>query len=190
MVFSPNSFTGAPYNTLATLTNPPDSTAVDEAKLLAKVATRFPGVTSVRVKDALEAIDELVGKLIAAIRGASLVTLFSAILVLAGALGAGQQARIYDAVILKTLGATRAILIRAYVIEYAMIALFSAIFGLIAGDLLAQTIVTKLMKLGYHGLTQQSYGVALLGVIGTIGLGLVGTWRVLGQKPARHLHSL
>ena len=113
-----------------------------------------------------------------------------AILVLAGALGAGQQARIYDAVILKTLGATRAILIRAYVIEYAMIALVSALFGLIAGDLLAQTIVTKLMKLGYQGLTQQSYGVALLGVIGTIGLGLVGTWRVLGQKPARHLHSL
>ena len=190
MVFSPNSFAGAPYNTLATLTNPPEASAVDEARLLAKVAARFPGITSVRVKDALEAIDELVGKLIAAIRGASLVTLFSAILVLAGALGAGQQARIYDAVILKTLGATRAMLIRAYVIEYAMIAVFSAIFGLIAGDILAQTIITKLMKLGYHGLTRQAYGVAILGVIGTIGLGLIGTWRVLGQKPARHLHSL
>ena len=143
-----------------------------------------------RVKEALEAIDDLVGKLIAAIRGASLVTLTSAILVLAGALGAGQQARLYDAVILKTLGATRPQLIRAYLMEYGAIAGFSALFGLVAGSLVAEAIVTKVMKLSYAGLDSNTCFVALLTAGLAALLGLLGTWQILGEKPARHLRAL
>ena len=190
MVFSPDTFAGAPSTTLATLTNPPASTPLQEAALLATLAERFPGITSVRVKEALEAIDDLVGKLIAAIRGASLVTLTSAILVLAGALGAGQQARLYDAVILKTLGATRPQLIRAYLMEYGAIAGFSALFGLVAGSLVAEAIVTKVMKLSYAGLDSNTCFVALLTAGLAALLGLLGTWQILGEKPARHLRAL
>ena len=190
MVFSPNTFAGAPSTTLATLTNPPGSTPLQEAQLLSTLAERFPGITSVRVKEALEAIDDLVGKLMTAIRGASLVTLTSAILVLAGALGAGQQARLYDAVILKTMGATRPQLIRAYLMEYGLIAGFSALFGLIAGSQVANAIVTKVMKLSYAGLDGNTCLVALLTASLATLLGLIGTWKVLGEKPARHLRAL
>lgn len=190
LVFSPNTFAGAPATTLATLTNPPTSTPLQEATLLSTLAERFPGITSVRVKDALEAIDDLVGKLIAAIRGASLVTLTAAILVLAGALGAGQQTRLYDAVILKTLGATRPHLITACLIEYGVIGLCSALFGLLAGSLVAQAVVTKVMKLSYAGLDLKTCLLALGAAALSALLGLLGTWRVLGEKPARHLRAL
>ena len=190
MVFSPNTFAGAPATTLATLTNPPAATPVEEAKLLSTLAERFPGITSVRVKEALEAIDDLVGKLIAAIRGASLVTLTAAVLVLAGALGAGQQTRLYDTVILKTLGATRPQLITACLLEYGMIALFSALFGMLAGSLVAQAVVTKVMKLSYAGLDLHSAVLALGAALIAAMLGLLGTWRVLGEKPSRHLRAL
>ena len=190
MVFSPNTFAGAPSTTLATLTNPKGSTALQEADLLSTLAERFPGITSVRVKEALEAVDDLVGKLITAIRGASLVTLVSAILVLAGALGAGQQARLYDAVILKTLGATRPQLIRSALMEYGVIAGFSALFGLVAGSLIAQAIVTKIMKLSYAGLDLNTCLTAFVTAALAALLGLLGTWQVLGEKPARHLRAL
>ena len=190
MVFSPNTFAGAPSTTLATLTNPPTATPLQEADLLSTLAERFPGITSVRVKEALEAIDDLVGKLIAAIRGASLITLTSAILVLAGALGAGQQARLYDAVILKTLGATRPQLIRSALVEYTIIASFSATFGLVAGSLVAQAVAIKIMKLGYAGLDTTTVLTAALAAVIAIVLGLLGTWQVLGEKPARHLRAL
>ena len=71
-------------------------------------------VTAVRVKDALDAIGGIIANLVLAIRGASAVTLLAAALVLGGALAAGHRHRIYDAVILKTLGATRARLLAAY----------------------------------------------------------------------------
>ncbi len=71
------------------------------------MARTFPAVTTVRVKDALEAIGGIVRNLVLAVRGASVVTLIAAVLVLGGALAAGHRHRVYDAVVLKTLGATR-----------------------------------------------------------------------------------
>ena len=69
--------------------------------------TEFPTVTAVRVHEALEAVGKVVLDLTLAIRGASAITLIAAVLVLAGALAAGHRHRVYDAVVLKTLGATR-----------------------------------------------------------------------------------
>ena len=67
----------------------------------------FPAVTTVRVKDAIEAVGDIVRNLVLAVRGASMVALVAAMLVLGGALAAGHSYRVYDAVVLKTLGATR-----------------------------------------------------------------------------------
>ena len=114
MVFSPNTFRGAPHTVLATLALAPGATAADEAALLKAAAAAYPTVTSVRVKDALQAIDNVVSQLAIAIQGASSVALFASLLVLAGALAAGHRARLYDAVVLKTLGATRWRLLAAY----------------------------------------------------------------------------
>ena len=132
LVFSPNAFKGAPHTHIATLTEShPD--AAGDARIIKAVADAFPMVTSVRVREALETIGTVVTNLVLAIRGASAVTLISAILVLGGALAAGHRHRVYDAVILKTLGATRARLLGAYALEYLMIGFATAVFGVIAG---------------------------------------------------------
>ena len=86
-------------------------TAAQEVEVIRAVSANFPSVTAVRVKEALEAIGALVTNLVLGIRAASAVTLLAAALVLGGALAAGHSHRVYDAVILKTLGATRGRLI-------------------------------------------------------------------------------
>ena len=120
-----------------------------DARIIKSVADAFPMVTSVRVREALETIGTVVTNLVLAIRGASAVTLISAILVLGGALAAGHRHRVYDAVILKTLGATRARLLGAYALEYLMIGFATAVFGVIAGSIAAWLIVTRLMTLSF-----------------------------------------
>ncbi|MEP3671992.1 MAG: FtsX-like permease family protein, partial [Hyphomicrobiales bacterium] len=80
-----------------------------------------------------------------AIRGASGVTLLSSILVLAGALAAGHRTQIYDAVILKTLGATRAQLIKAYLIQYILLGTITATFGILSGTLASWFVVENIM---------------------------------------------
>ncbi|HEV7876516.1 ABC transporter permease [Bradyrhizobium sp.] len=189
LVFSPHAFKGAPHTNVATLTEAHSDPAGD-AKIIKSVADAFPMVTSVRVREALETIGAVVTNLVLAIRGASAVTLISAILVLGGALAAGHRHRVYDAVILKTLGATRARLLGAYALEYLMIGLATAIFGVAAGSVAAWLIVTRLMTLGFIWQAGSAAGVVAAALIVTVGLGLAGTLVALNQKPATVLRNL
>src|SRR5205807_2344293 len=81
LVFSPGTFAGAPHAEVATLTYPKSSSPADEAAILTAVASAFPGVTTIRVKEVLETVGNLVRDLMLAVRGASAVTLLAAILV-------------------------------------------------------------------------------------------------------------
>jgi len=189
LVFSPNTFRGAPHTHIATLTEPQASPAMDAA-LVKAVADAFPMVTTVRVREALDTVGAVVTNLTLAIRGASAVTLLSAIMVLGGALAAGHRHRVYDAVILKTLGATRARLLGAYALEYLMIGLATAVFGVFAGSIAAWLIVTRLMNLGFAWQSGSAAGVVLAALIVTVGLGLLGTLVALTQKPATVLRNL
>jgi putative ABC transport system permease protein len=190
MVFSPNTFTGAPHTHLATLRFPDGGSPSEEGAVLRAVAERYPTVTTVRVKDALDAIGTLVGELLVAIRGASAITLIAAALVLGGALAAGHRHRVYDAVILKTLGATRARLIGAYAIEYGLLGAATALFGVLSGSLTGWLIVSELMHLRFQWLPVPALLSAAGAVVVTVVLGLAGTWSALGQKPAPVLRSL
>jgi putative ABC transport system permease protein len=190
MVFSPNTFAGAPHTHLATVTFPNEAGTAREAAILRDTAKAFPLVTSVRVKDALEAVNTIVAQLVTAIRGASSIALAASLLVLAGALAAGHRARLYDAVVLKTLGATRARLIGAYALEYGVLGLATALFGLLAGTMAAWLIVTRVMNLSFTFEPAGALVAASLAVVAAIGLGLLGTLRILGQKPAPYLRNL
>lgn len=190
MVFSPHAFDGAPHTHLATLTYDGGGTPAQETAVIRAVAQDYPMVTSVRVKDALDAIGGLIGNLVLAIRGASGLTLVVAALVLGGALAAGHRHRVYDAVILKTLGATRLRLLGAYAIEYMLLGLATAVFGVLAGSAASWLIVTELMHLKFAWQPVPALAAAAAAVLVTIGLGLAGTFSALGQKPAPVLRNL
>jgi putative ABC transport system permease protein len=190
LVFSPNTFRNAPHTVLATLTFDHNVGAEAEIKLLKETAAAFPAITTVRVKEALDAINAIVADLALAIRGASLVTLIASVLVLAGALAASHHNRVYDAVILKTLGATRGRLVLAYGLEYAILGIVTAVVATAAGGVAAAYVVTNVMRFRFEfdpSAAALAVGVA---IVLTVAFGLVGTWRALGEKPARILRNL
>jgi putative ABC transport system permease protein len=189
MVFSPNTFRGAPHAWLATLTDPGASDAVENA-LMRTVTNTYPAVTSIRVKDALDVAAGLVAQLAVAVRAASSIALAVSVLVLAGAIAAGNRARIHDAVVLKTLGARRSLLIRAYLYEYVLLALSAAVFGLAAATAASWYVVTEIMKMPFAFLPGTAFSTVLIALVITAGTGLAGTWSILGQKAAPVLREL
>ncbi len=190
LVYSPGTFSSAPHTHIATLTYPNGSSVEQEDKLLKAAADAFPMVTTVPVKEAIEAVAKLVQNLALGIRGASLITLLAAVLVLGGALAAGRRNRVYDAVILKTLGATRGRLLAAYGLEYLILGLATAIFGVAAGSIAAALVVTKVMNLSFVWLPGPAAAAAAIALFVTVALGLLGTFSALGQKPAAVLRNL
>jgi putative ABC transport system permease protein len=190
LVFSPGSFAGAPHTDIATLTFSDGGTSGEETALIKALADAFPTVSAVRVKDALDALDHIVSNLVLALRGASSVTLIAAALVLGGALAAGQRFRIYDAVVLRTLGATRLRLLAAYALEYLLIGLAAVLFGVAAGSLAADLVVTRIMEFPFVWVAAQATGAAVAALLVTVVLGLAGTFAALGHKPAEVLRNL
>lgn len=190
MVFSPNAFAGAPYSELFTLAyDAPDAEARD-AKIAREVARRFPTIASVRVKDALVAIDKIAGQLAMAARYASGVAIVTAMLALASAVASGQRARLYDAVVLKTLGATRRWLAGAYALEFAALGVIASLIAVVAGSAAAFVMVEGLMKIDFVFQPVTVAATVLVALALTIGLGLAGTWRTLSKRPGPELRNL
>jgi putative ABC transport system permease protein len=183
MVFSPSMFKSAPHAWLATLSDP-SASAPQEGAILNAVTKNYPAITSVRVKDALALANGFVAQFATAVRVAASIALIVSVLVLAGALAAGNRTRVRDAVILKMLGATRRTLVSAFVLEYLMIGLITALFALLAGTLGAWLVIVKLMNLTFYPEPMVAILTVGLSLILTIGMGLAGTWRILGQKSA------
>jgi len=189
-VFSPNTFAGAPHSFLSTLTSGEQGDDSFDGRLLKRLAQDYPAVTAVRIRDVLNTVNTLISQLSTAIRAAASIALISSVLVLAGALAAGNRERVHDAVVLKTLGATRPTLIRTLVMEYALLGLATAIFAILAGSLAAWFVISVIMKFQFVLLPGVAGGTVLAALSFTIILGLVGTWRILGQKAAPVLREL
>ncbi len=199
MVFSPNTFAGAPHAHLATLTlednvaqDAEERTALDarDGAIVRAIAAQYPAVTTVRVREALDTVNRLIGQLATAIRSAAAVALIASVLVLGGALAAGNRARVHDAVVLKTLGATRGRLVRAFVYEYAILGLVTAVFALAAGSAAAWFVVSRIMEFSYTFDPAVAGFTVLAALMMTVGFGLIGTWRILGRKAAPVLREL
>jgi putative ABC transport system permease protein len=110
--------------------------------------------------------------------------------VLGGALAAGHRNRVYDAVILKTLGATRGRLVGAYALEYLLLGLATGVFGVAAGSISAWLVVTEVMNFTFVWLPGPAMVAATAALALTLAFGLIGTFTALGHKPAPVLRNL
>ncbi len=124
-----------------------------------------------------------------AVRVAGSITLLAGALVLAGALATAQRARILEAVILKTLGATRRRILTAHFAEYLILAGAAALLAVVLGSAAAWFTLRQVMEVSFTfswGAVLQALGVA----IGLVLLfGAVGTWRVLNAPAVPYLRS-
>ncbi len=189
LVFSPNTLAGAPTNALATVTLPKDADVAREAQVARAMTKAYPTATAIRVRDAIEAFNEVFAKVMMAVRVAGGVTLIAGALVLAGALATAQRRRIQEAVILKALGATSGRILAAHAIEYVLLALVTAGFAVLLGSLAAWATLEFIMDVRFTfswTAVAQALGLASLLVLL---FGGFGTWRALRARPVPYLRS-
>ncbi|NNG02909.1 MAG: FtsX-like permease family protein, partial [Inquilinus sp.] len=185
LVFSPTPLNAAPHTFLATVQATPEA----ELAVQRAVTTEFPNVTTVRVREALETVNDIMRKIGTAVRATAGITLFAGTLVLAGAIAAGHRRRVYDSVVLKVLGATRATVLRAFAIEYGLLGLVTAAIAALVGTIAAWAVLTWVMEVDWVFLPGAVVGTTLLCAGITIAFGFLGTWRALGQKAAPLLRN-
>jgi putative ABC transport system permease protein len=185
LVASPGLLEAAPHTHIATLRGDP----ARDAAVLRALTDAFPNISGIRVRDALEAVAALLGRVGVAMSATGGVTLLAGGLVLAGAIAAGQRQRVRDAVVLKTLGATRAQIRAAWRVEYALIGLVAGGLAAVAGSLAAWAVVRLVMRAEWV-LLPGTLAVTVLGcMLLTLGCGQIGGALALRARAAPLLRN-
>ena len=180
IVFDQNSLKGAPHGHLATAKADIDA----EANLFRDVTNKFANISVIRMKEALQTVSRILEQLSSAVSATSSITLVAGVLVLAGAFAAGHRKRVYDAVILKVLGATRKDIFKTFLLEYALLGFVTSVIAAFAGWLAAYLVITELLEAKWISLPYTIAATILISVAVTLAFGLMGSWRALGEKVA------
>ncbi len=180
VIFAPGTLEGAPHAHVASAQVPADQ----ETNLYQAVTSTFANISAIKVREILETIQDILGRLSLAIRSTAGLAILSGVLVLAGAVAAGFRRRLYDAVILKVLGATRGDVARAYLLEYALLGLVTGAIACGIGWVTAYMVITEVMQGVWTPLPGTMLAIVAGAVAATVVVGLGGTWSALSQKVA------
>ena len=187
LLFSPGSLDDVPHNLSATIVM--DDRAAD-ARVREAVAGRFPSTSLVPVRDVLEQVGEVAAGVSLAIAWAASAAILAGIAVLAGTSSAMREARTYDGVILRVLGATRRQLLRLQALEFLLLAALVTLVALALGLIGAWLIVTRLFDFTW---APDPIAVAVTVAVGlavVLAVGLAGSLPSLGARPSRALRQL
>ena len=185
LVFSPAPLNAAPHTHLTTVT----MEGAQESAFAREIAIAYPNVTIIRVKEAIQTASSILTNIGLAVRSMSAITLIAGILVLAGAMASGHRARVYDAVVMKVLGATRRRIMLAYALEYAFMGFGAAVIAAAAGTLASWGLVAGAMQANWIFLPVTLALTILGAVVLTVILGLIGTFAALSTPAAPVLRS-
>lgn len=185
MVFSPGIISQAPMTYIATAHLADEQ----EIPLERAVVGELPNVSAIRVKEVLEGVNEILANVAVAVRVIAVVAIIAGVLVLSGAIAAGHRKRIYDAVVLKVLGATRRDLISAYALEYGILGLVTAGIATLLGTAAAWFVMTRLMEAPWAFAAEPAIITIVAALACTVGAGMIGTWAALNKKAAPLLRN-
>ena len=185
MAMSPGVLAGAPHTHIATVYAEPSA----EAGLLRELAGAYPNITAIRVRDAIDRVSEALGQLAEATRWGASVTLVTGIVVLVGAAAAGERRRVYEAAVLKTVGAARGLILRSFALRSALLGAAAGIVALAAGVIAAWAVMVFVMDAPYRFEPVSALVIVAGGALASLVAGLVFAVRPLAARPAQVLRA-
>ncbi len=182
---NPAALSGAPHSFISTVYAAPEA----EAAILRDLASAYPNITAIRVRDAIDRVSDVLAGLAAATSYGAAATLLTGFLVLIGAAAAGTNARTYEAAVLKTLGATRRRILISFATRAALLGLAAGLVALGAGIAGGWAVSRFVMDTDYAIIWPSALAIIAGGVLATLLAGLAFAWGPLAARPAQVLRA-
>jgi len=178
MIFSPGTLTGYPTTYLTSF-----YLATENKSSLNTLVKDFPAITLLEVDAILQQFKTILGQLTAAVNYLLYFALLAGFSVLFAAVYSSLDERIYEGALLRTLGAERQLLIKAYLIEFALLGLIAGGLAVALSNILSYLLYAYVLHLDYSLNTQLWVAVPMVSAICIMLIGLWGVSRVLKQSP-------
>lgn len=185
MAMDPAALQGAPHGWIATVYAEPQA----EAAILRDLATAWPNITAIRVKDAIERVSEALAAIARATAIAAGVTLLTGLVVLVGAAAAGERARVHEAAVLKTLGATRATVLASFALRSALTGAAAGAVAVGFGAAAGWAVMRFVMEGTFRFAPLPALAIVAGGALATLVAGLLFALRPLSARPAQVLRA-
>jgi putative ABC transport system permease protein len=185
LTMNPSALAGAPHTFISTVYAEEQA----EATILRDLATAYPNITAIRVRDAIDRVSAVLASLAAATSYGALATLLTGFIVLIGAAAAGSEARTFEAAVLKTLGASRRQIAASFILRAAMLGLFAGSVALFAGTLGGWAVSTYVMETDFTLIWPSALMIIAGGILATVLAGLGFALKSLNARPAHILRS-
>jgi putative ABC transport system permease protein len=185
LTLNPGAVAGAPHSFIATVYA--DESA--EAAILRDLSNAYPNITAIRVRDAIDSVSEILRGLAAATSWGAGAALLTGFLVLIGAAAAGVGARTYEAAVLKTLGASRARILRSFALRSALLGAGAGTVALGAGIAGAWAVAHFLFETRFEVIWPTAVIIIAGGIAATLIAGLAFAWTPLKARPAQVLRG-
>jgi putative ABC transport system permease protein len=148
----------------------------------------FPTVTVINIADVLDRIEGVVNQITFVVRFLAGFSIFAGLMILASSIASTRFRRTREAVVLKTLGATRGRIIRIFSVEFSVLGLLAGSVGAVFANLLTRILLRKL-EAQWHF----EWRATLIALIGTAILaaatGWLASYRILGLRPLEVLRE-
>ncbi|MEM9011547.1 MAG: FtsX-like permease family protein [Pseudomonadota bacterium] len=185
MMLNPGALAGAPHTHIATVY----AEEAAEGRLLRSLAGTFPNISAVRVRDAIDRVTEALGSIAAATSWGAAATLFTGFVVLIGAAAAGVRRRVFEAAVLKALGAVRGRILASFALRSAILGASAGTVAIVAGGIAGWAVMTFVMDAGYSFEPISAVAIVVGGALASLLAGLGFALRPLAARPARVLRS-
>ncbi len=186
VVFAPGPLEGAPQSlvTLTRIERPADRGAFQR-----RLAERFPNVTTLDLSSVQQTLEDLIARVVLAVRFMALFTLGTGALVLVGALATSRFQRVREGALLRTLGATRGQLFRIVVAEYLSLGLMASGAAMALALLAAWALARFLFEADFTPALVPLAGLVAAVVSLTVGVGLLNSRDVIRRPPLEVLRA-
>jgi len=148
----------------------------------------FPTITVINLADVLERIESVVDQITFVVRLLAGFSILAGLTILASSIASTRFRRMQEAVVLKTLGATRMRIVRTFSVEFSVLGLLAGVVGVVFANLLTRVLLRRL-EVDFH----IEWGATALALVGTAVLatatGWIASYRILGLRPLQVLRE-
>lgn len=185
MIFSPGSLDRYPHTWLTSFYVPPERKSA-----LGHLAKAFPSMTILEVDALLKQFQNILRQVTGAIEYVLLLALAAGFTVLFAAVRATLDERIYEDVLLRTMGASRRLLRNAQWVEFAALGFLAGILASAISEVIAWILFSRVFDLAYRFHWETWLATPVLGAL-VVGLaGYLNTRSVVKNSPMRVLREL
>jgi putative ABC transport system permease protein len=186
-VFRPGPFTHAPQTWIGILRAPED--AVERGRFQRDLVARFPNVSAIDVREVLATLSHAVRNLTLAISIVGGIALLSGVLILVGAVAMTKFQRVYEAAILRTLGASTRMLGAMLAVEYGVLGLLAGAVGGVGAIALTWGVSRHVLDIPWRPNPVLATTGALITTILVGTVGVLASYDVLRKKPLGTLRA-